>query len=496
MSKNFYVTTSIPYASGAPHIGNAFDWLYADTLARYHKQLGETVAYNAGSDEHGSKVYEKATEAGITPEQFVETIVPKIIEGHKAVNSDYTHFSRTNSKLHIAGAQKLWKQMGDDIYKSSYSGWYCTGCEEYKTETEVKANNGVCPLHDKKYEKLEEENYFFKLSSYSDKLQELIESGEFQVIPENRKQEILNVIKDGLQDISVSRPKKKLPWGIPVPGDTTQVMYVWFEALMNYITVLDYPDGADFKAFWPTDVQIVGKDNLRFHAAIYPAMLLSAKLPLLKKLFVHGHVTSGGKKMSKTIGNVVNTEDIVSKYGADAFRYYFLRHVPSYDDGDFTWERFDAVYHGELANELGNAVQRVASMINRYQQGVIGEYPKPEHDAEPYHTAIENCQFDRALEWVWDLVRGLNVFIEQEKPWQLAKELDESHLKEVLAACVGDVLQIAELLQPFLPTASATIQQIFKDGYVRNYSGVLFPRIEEGKEGQKAVETEKAEPKK
>lgn len=478
MSKYYYVTTSIPYASGKPHIGNAIDWLYADTVARYKKQQGFTVAYSAGSDEHGSKIYEKALKASQKPEDFIETIVPVIKEGHKLINSDYSHFARTNSKEHIAICQKLWKQMGDDIYKSKYVGWYCVGCEEYKTETEVKENKGICPLHDKKYEQLEEENYFFKASSYADQLLELFSSGQFEVTPEHRKTEIVNLIKNGLTDISVSRPKKKLPWGIPVPGDTTQVMYVWFEALMNYITLLDYPDGDDFKKFWPTDLQIVGKDNLRFHAAIYPAMLLSTKLPVLKRLFVHGHLSVGGKKMSKTIGNVVNTEDIVNKYGTDAFRYYFLRHVPSYDDGDFTWERFDAVYHGELANELGNAVQRVASMINRYQQGVIGEYEKPGHDADPYHKAVENQQFDRALEWVWELVKGLNVFIEQEKPWQLAKEQDESHLKDVLAACVGDALQIAELLTPFLPQTAQTIQQIFKDGYVHNYSGVLFPRVE------------------
>lgn len=475
----FYVTTSIPYASGNPHIGNAIDWLYADTAARYYAQHGYDVAYSAGSDEHGSKIYEKAAEAGQKPADFIETIVPVIEAGHKLINSQYTHFARTNSKQHIAIAQKLWKQCGDDIYKSSYSGWYCVGCEEYKTETEVKANNGICPLHDKKYEKLEEENYFFKLSKYQAQLIKLIESGEFEVIPDNRKTEILNLIKSGLTDISISRPKKKLPWGIPVPSDTSQVMYVWFEALMNYITLLDYPNGEDFKKYWPTNLQIVGKDNLRFHAAIYPAMLLSAGLPVLKRLLVHGHLSVDGKKMSKTIGNIVDTKDIVDKYGADAFRYYFLRHIPSYDDGDFTWERFDAVYHGELANELGNAVQRVASMINRYQQGVIGEHLAPQHDIKPYTQAIENQQFDKALEWVWELVRGINQFLEQEKPWQLAKDDDKTHLSEVLGACVGDILQIAELLVPFLPTTAETIQAIFKEGHVHNYSGVLFPRIEE-----------------
>ena len=365
MNKTFYVTTSIPYASGNPHIGNAIDWLYADTVARYRKQQGDEVLYSAGADEHGSKIYENALKAKLKPEEFIEKIVPVIEKGHKLINSQYTNFMRTNSKQHISIAQKLWKQMGDDIYKSAYEGWYCVGCEEFKTDTEVKLNNGTCPDHDKAYEKIKEENYFFKLSSYGDKLLDLIESGEFEIVPENRKTEILNVIKGGLEDISVSRPKKKLPWGIPVPGDTTQVIYVWFEALMNYITLLDYPNGEDFKKFWPTSLQIVGKDNLRFHAAIYPAMLLSVNLPPLKRLFVHGHLTVNGKKMSKTVGNIVDVEDIVKKYGTDAFRYYFLRHVPSHADGDFAWERFDAVYHGELASQLGNAVQRVASMINR-----------------------------------------------------------------------------------------------------------------------------------
>jgi methionyl-tRNA synthetase len=479
MSKYYYVTTSIPYASGTPHIGNAIDWLYADTVARYKQQQGFTVAYSAGSDEHGTKIYEKALANKEKPEDFVEKIVPKIKDGHKRINSSYSHFARTNSKEHVKAAQLLWKQMSNDIYKSKYVGWYCVGCEEYKTETEVKENKGICPLHDKKYEKLEEENYFFKLSKYNDKLLELIDSGEFEIVPEHRKTEIVNVIKSGLTDLSVSRPKKKLPWGIPVPGDATQVMYVWFEALMNYITLLDYPNGDDFKRYWPTNLQIVGKDNLRFHAAVYPAMLLSAGLPVLKRLFVHGHLSVGGKKMSKTIGNVVTTEEIVKKYGTDAFRYYFLRHVPSYDDGDFTWERFDAVYHGELANELGNAVQRVASMITRYQNGVIGTFPAAQHDSARYHEAIENQQFDRALQWVWGLIRGLNAYIEQEKPWHIAKEADAKHLQEVLATCAADALQIAELLLPFMPETSQAITKIFEGGEITHYSGVLFPRIED-----------------
>jgi methionyl-tRNA synthetase len=236
-----------------------------------------------------------------------------------------------------------------------------TGCEEFVTEDTAKRNNGVCPEHNKPYEKIEEENYFFKLSNYTDRVKDAIESGAFSVVPDTRRNEILSVLKEGLDDISVSRPKNKIAWGIPVPGDTAQVMYVWFEALMNYITVLGYPEHADFKAFWPANTQVVGKGILRFHAAIWPAMLLALDIPLPTTLYVHGYVTVGDKKMSKSLGNSVSPHDIIEKLGVDAFRYFFLRHIPSYGDGDFTWERFEAVYNSELANELGNAVQRTAA---------------------------------------------------------------------------------------------------------------------------------------
>ena len=474
----FYITTSIPYASGNPHIGNAIDWLYADTVARYKQQQGFDVAYSAGADEHGSKIYEKAVEQGVKPEQFIETVVPLIQAGHELINSKYTLFARTNSKQHIAAAQTLWKQMGNDIYKAKYIGWYCVGCEEFKTETEVKENKGVCPLHNKKYEQLEEENYFFRLSSYGKQVLDLIESGEFEVVPEKRKNEIVSLIREGLDDISISRPVKKLPWGIPVPGDKTQVMYVWFEALMNYITVLGYPDGEDFKKFWPTDLQIVGKDNLRFHAAIYPAMLLSAGLPVLKRLLVHGHLTVDGKKMSKTIGNIVNTEEVVKKYGVDAFRYYFLRKVTSYDDGDFSWEQFEQAYNNELANELGNAVQRLSAMIVKYQKGVIGNLPDATHDTGAYEEALEQCRFDRALDVVWTQVRGVNQYIDEEKPWEIAKQGDEEYLREVLAQAASDLLEIADLLVPFLPDTAAKIKSVFEGGIVRPLDSILFPKLE------------------
>jgi methionyl-tRNA synthetase len=253
-------------------------------------------------------------------------------------------------------------------------------------------------------------------------------------------------------------------------------MYVWFEALLNYVTVLGYPDGEDFKKFWPTDLQIVGKDNLRFHAAIYPAMLLSAGLPVLKRLFVHGFLGVDGKRMSKTIGNVITAEDVVGKYGADAFRYYFLRHVSSYEDGDFTWATFESAYNNELANELGNAVQRTAAMIERYQDGIIGVVPEAEHDSAPVAEAVELCRFDRALDHIWDQVRGLNQYIDVEKPWEIAKSEDKDHLREVLAYQVSCLLEIADLLVPFLPDTAAKIKHIFDSGTVKLLDTTLFPK--------------------
>ncbi|MGB4966580.1 MAG: class I tRNA ligase family protein, partial [Candidatus Saccharimonadales bacterium] len=270
----------------------------------------------------------------------------------------------------------------------------------------------------------------------------------------------------------------KIDWGIPVPGDKTQVMYVWFEALLNYLTVLGYPEHQDFADFWPADVQVVGKGILRFHAAIWPGILLALGLPLPKKLYVHGYITVDGKKMGKSLGNAIPPQQVIDRYGADAFRYYFLRHVPSYDDGDFTWELFDAAYNNELANELGNAVQRTAAMIMKYQGGVIGDVQAGEHDAGAYRQAIVECRFDRALDKVWDQVRGLNQYIDIQKPWQIAKESDEEHLREVLANQVSDLLEIADLLEPFMPATASKVQAMFANGVVTMPEGTLFPKHE------------------
>ncbi len=475
---NYYVTTSLPYVNGDPHIGFGMELLMADVLARTARAKGTPVVFSTGTDEHGGKNAEKAKELGMEPQAYADQMSQKFRDLQKTLNISNDRFIRTTDESHGQRAQIIWKQLAADIYKGSYIGLYCTGCEEYVTETVAKENKGICPDHKTPYEKLEEENYFFRLSKYADQIREAIESGSFSVIPGTRKQEILHVIKSGLEDISVSRPKEKIAWGVPVPDDPNQVMYVWFEALMNYLTVLGYPEHEDFKKFWPANTQVIGKGILRFHAAIWPGMLLALGLPLPQSLFVHGYVTVDNQKMSKSIGTVVSPKEIVEAYGTDALRYYLLRHIPSYEDGDFTWERFEQAYNSELANALGNAVQRTVVMIQKYQNGIIGDVPPAEHDMGQYRAAVEKCHFDRALDDVWEQVRGLNQYIDEEKPWVIAKDKDAEHLREVLAYMSSCLLEIAELLLPFLPETAAKIQHIFTEGVIRPADTTLFPKKE------------------
>ncbi len=479
MSK-YYVCTSIPYVNADPHIGFAMELVYADVLARRARQQGADVIFSTGTDEHGGKIAERAAELKLEPKAFADKISKSFEELCQQLNISNNRFIRTTDPGHEQRAKLIWKALSKDIYKGKYVGWYCTGDEAFFTETEVKANNGVCPAHNRPYEKIEEENYFFKLSKYGDAIAQAIKADDLAIVPATRGNEILNVIKD-LEDVSISRPKDKIGWGIPVPGDKEHVMYVWFEALMNYITVLGYPEHKDFKDYWPADTQVIGKDILRFHAAVWPAMLLSLGAALPKQLYVHGFVTVEGKKMSKTLGNVVAPEEIVEKFGVDTFRYYFLRHVPSYEDGDFSWARLEAAYNNELANELGNAVQRTAAMIVRYQDKEIGALPEAGHDVAQYEAALQQCHFDRALDEVWEQVRGLNQYIEEEKPWELAKQQDPGHLREVLAYQVSSLLSIANLIEPFLPGTAEQIKAIFADGKVHMPEGTLFPKHDKPK---------------
>ncbi|MET1032898.1 MAG: methionine--tRNA ligase [Candidatus Saccharimonadales bacterium] len=479
---NYFVTTSIPYVNGEPHIGHALEFVMTDVLARTARQQGLKTIFSTGADEHGTKIAEKALSLGITPRELTDKMSQEFRDLGDLLNISYDRFIRTTDKGHEQRAQLIWKALKDDIYKAKYVGWYDVKEESFIPEAQADPAR-MKPEHPQAYQKLEEENYFFRLSKYNDQIKEAIELGSFQIVPETRRNEILSVLNEGLEDISISRPKDKLEWGIPVPGDKTQVMYVWFEALMNYITVLGYPEHEDFKAYWPAATQVIGKDIIRFHAAIWPAMLMSLNIPLPKQLYVHGFITMDGKKMSKSIGNVVSPKEIVSKYGVDAFRYYFLRHIPSYNDGDFTWEAFEASYNNELANELGNAVQRTAAMIMKYQNGIIGDVPVAQHDKAPIDESIKLCRFDRALDEIWDQVRGLNQYIDEAKPWEIAKNKEDAdHLREVLAYQAGCLLEIADLLLPFLPDTAEKIQAVFVEGIVRPIAGTLFPKTEVTKE--------------
>ncbi len=482
---NYFVTTSIPYVNGEPHVGHALEFVMSDVIARSARKQGKPTIFSTGTDEHGSKIAEKAASLGIPPLQLADQMSERFRTLAHDLNISNDRFIRTTDKPHEQRAQLIWKALEHDIYKASYSGWYDVKEEEFVPEAKADPAR-MKSDHPQAYQKLEEENYFFKLSAYTDRIKEAIETDAFRVVPETRKNEILSVLNEGLDDISVSRPVDKLEWGIMVPGDSSQVMYVWFEALMNYLTVLGYPEHDNFKQYWPANTQVIGKDILRFHAAIWPAMLLSLNVPLPKALYVHGFINVNGQKMSKSLGNGVAPSEIINKYGTDAFRYYFLRHIPSYNDGDFTWETFDAAYNNELANELGNAVQRTTAMIMKYQNGVIGDIPVASHDSEPISLAIENYRFDRALDEIWDQVRGLNQYIDETKPWKIAKEDDEDHLREVLAYQAGCLLEIADLLSPFLPETSEKIRAVFIEGIVRPIPGTLFPKLEVAAEAQKA----------
>ncbi|MBQ3470559.1 methionine--tRNA ligase [Candidatus Saccharibacteria bacterium] len=466
-----YITTAIPYVNGDPHIGHAMDYCLADVYARYLKMKGNEVRVQAGTDEHGSKIYQKAEELGISVDEYVKQNSDKFKEFIAKLNVKYTDFIRTTDPEHERRCQEIWRRISDHIYKAEYEGWYCTGCERFITDKEVSENNGICPDHQKAYEKLSEENYYLRISDYKERIIEAISSGELLILPEFRKKEILKLIEDS-PDVSVSRPRSHLPWGVEVPNDPEQVMYVWMDALSNYITVLGYPD-VDISDYWPAEAQFVGKDILRFHAIIWPAILLALNLPLPKTIVSHGFVLADGQKMSKSIGNVVNPVEVLEKHGTDAFRYYFLRHIDTFSDSDFTWDKFEKAYNNELANDLGNLVQRLATLIskNDVEIKLVGLGLDDE-----FSKLMNKFEFSKAFDYTWGKVQDINKKIDEEKPWVLAKNGETEKLEKVLNELANSLVSVNKMLSPFLPATSKKIASVFEEGEITPPREPLFPK--------------------
>jgi methionyl-tRNA synthetase len=516
----YYITTAIPYANSTPHIGFALEIVQTDTFARFHRLRGDDTYFLTGSDENALKNVQAAEREGVPPLEFVRRNSQRFRDLRDVLDLSFDKFIRTaEAPEHLAGARKLWETLAraGDIYKKEYSGLYCIGCEQFYDEDELI--DGRCPEHGTVPDLVQEENYFFRLSRYREQLELLISSGEYQVIPETRKNEVLAFIRGGLQDFSVSRSQERAKgWGIPVPGDPGQVMYVWFDALTNYITALDYAsDGELYRRYWvdnPNRVHTIGKGVIRFHAVYWPAMLLSAGVPLPRMLFVHGYINIGGSKISKSLGNVVDPVEMVRTYGTDAVRYYLLRAVSPTGDHSFSYEAFEARYNADLANDLGNLLNRTVSMIRRYRGSTVpvaGELSPLESTVRSVAEALPSrldaalAEYDpqTALDAVWELVTAANKYVEDAAPWTLAKsarngdEGAETRLSTVLYTLAEAVRVIAAALEPFIPGTSARMLEqlgVTPEGATwtvrANWSGVdiagaqvteprpIFPRLE------------------
>ncbi|HEV2339734.1 MAG TPA: methionine--tRNA ligase [Patescibacteria group bacterium] len=478
--KTFYNTTTTPYVNADPHIGFALEIIQADVIARYHRLLGETVVFNTGTDEHGQKIYEKALEAHMSPKTYSDMYAEKFKALKNALSLSYTNFVRTTDAHHIAAAQEFWNRCKahGDIYKKFYKIKYCVGCELEKTDSELV--NGTCVLHPNlELQIYEEENYFFRFSKYQQPLLDFYASNPDFVVPQSKFNEIISFVTSGLEDFSISRLKSKMPWGIDVPDDNKHVMYVWFDALINYISTIGWPDDEkQFKTFWPV-VQFAGKDQVRQQAAMWQAMLFSAGLPSSKQIFIHGFMTVEGQKMSKSLGNVINPFEVVDIYGTDALRYYLLAKIHPWEDSNFSWDKFKEVYNADLANGLGNLVARVAKLCEtsrHIESRPINSEISHVVNTDAYSKALVEYRFSDAIAVVWKKIRELDGYLDQEKPWDLLKNVNP-RVKDVLSHAVDQLQEIAGLLSPFLSNTADTITKQFQGPEIQSQKP-LFPRLQ------------------
>jgi methionyl-tRNA synthetase len=470
MAKAFYITTPIYYVNDVPHIGHAYTTLACDVLARYKRARGFEVFFLTGTDEHGQKVEKAAQAKGETPLELADRVMKRFQALWEKLNVSHTDFIRTSQERHKKGVRQLFEkiQASGGIYLGEYEDWYCTPCETFWTETQLM--DGGCPDCGRPTEKLKESSYFFRMSKYQEELIRHIEANPEFIQPRSRRNEILNFVKEGLRDLSISRTS--FSWGIPVPGDEKHVIYVWFDALTNYITALGYPDDPEgnFDRFWPADVHVIGKDILRFHTVYWPTFLLAAGIPLPKKVFAHGWWTVEGQKMSKSLANVVEPNMLVDKYGVDAIRYFLLREVPFGLDGDFSHSALVHRINSDLANDLGNLVSRSTAMLGKYFDGLL---PAPVGAAEidtafiaRFPAAVravdghmDELAFNKALQAIWELVSAANKYIDETAPWALAKDADKrERLGTVMYNLIEGVRLIGLLVAPYMPETAGKIQ--------------------------------------
>ncbi len=478
----FFITNAIPYVNAKPHIGHALEFVQSDVIARYRKILGDEVLLLCGGDENAIKNVQAAEKAGEPVQKFIDEHSELFRQLAKNLHIQFDVWQKGSDPLHHRSSQKLWKRCFEngDIYKKSYEGLYCVGCELFYEKEELD-KKGECFEHPgKKLEKVSEENYFFRLSKYQDRLSGIIKKDELLIIPQTRKNEVMSFLKQGLKDISISRSNTRAKnWGVGVPGDSSQKMYVWFDALNIYQSGVGFGlDAAKYQKWWPADLHVIGKGILRFHAIYWPAFLLSAKLELPRSLFVHEYITVNGQKMSKTLGNVIDPEVLIDKYGAEALRYFFLRHISPYLDGDFSEEKLKDAYNADLANGLGNLVSRVAKLGETSSYTHMGSEKRVSGHllgVEEYSRALSEFRFNDALAFIWKKISEVDKFIDQEKPWDLLKNHDKK-INDVLGHSVDQIQEIAALLEPFLPETAKKIEDQFQGPKIVSQKP-LFPRI-------------------